>query len=215
MKRDFKTWILLLIFGLPVFLLCFIAAIYIGNCGFNNDCSKASLPPKIHTPIPTIIPATLPVPEQANAVASAPKCTVNAKTILSAWVNAGYPEKDAFEFTDLSGVTCEATFADVDVLFTEGNLWYPGALACINCHNGNLDTNVARMDLSSYAGIVAGSRRASPDVKGNDILGGGIWDKAKLNDMLFISKKMPFGRPDGAVAEDGPTIMAGQPKPAQ
>jgi hypothetical protein len=215
MKRDFKTWILLLIFGLPIFLLCFIVAIYIGNCGFNNDCSKAGLPLKIHTPIPTLIPATLPVNQQANTGASTPKCTVNARTILSAWVNAGYPEKDAFEFTDLSEATCVATFADVDILFTEGNLWYPGAQACITCHNENLATNAARMDLSSYAGIVAGSRRTSLDVKGNDILGGGIWDKAKLNDMLFISKKMPSGRPEGAVAEDGPTILAGQPKPAK
>ncbi len=66
MKRDFKTWILLLLFGMPIFFIIFIAAIYIGNCGFDNDCSNASLPPKIHTPIPTLIPATFPVPKQAN-----------------------------------------------------------------------------------------------------------------------------------------------------
>jgi len=215
MKQDFKTWILLLLFGMPIFFIIFIAAIYIGNCGFNNDCSQASLPPKIHTPIPTLIPATLPVPKQANLVASTPKCNVNAKTILSAWVNAGYPEKDIFEFTDLFGATCEATFADVDILFTEGNLWYQGAQACITCHHEDLATAAAGMDLSSYAGIVAGSRRTSSDANGNDILGGGIWDKAKLNDVLFISKKMPFGRPKGAVAEDGPTILTGQPKRAQ
>ncbi len=40
MKRDFKTWVILLIFGLPIFLLRFIAAIYFANCGFNNDCSR-------------------------------------------------------------------------------------------------------------------------------------------------------------------------------
>jgi hypothetical protein len=215
MKQDFKTWILLAIFGLPIFLCLFIVVIYFVNCGFTNDCSRASLPPKIHTPIPTLIPATLPIPEQANIAASTPKCTVTARTILSAWVNAGYPEKDAFEFTDLYGAACQATFVDVDVLFSEGNLWYPGAQACITCHNENLSSNVARMDLSSYAGIVAGSRRASPDAKGNDILGGGVWEPSKLNDMLFISKKMPFGRPAGAVAEDGPTILAGRPKPSQ
>jgi hypothetical protein len=215
MKRDFRTWILILIFGLPILLLIFITAIYFGNCGFNNDCSQASLPPKIHTPIPTLIPATLPVPERANITMSTPKCTVNAKTILSAWVNAGYPEKDAFEFIDLNGATCVATFADVDILFSESNLWYQGALACISCHHADLTTASAQMDLSSYAGIVAGSRRATPDAKGNDILGGGVWDKAMINDQLFISMKMPFGRPEGAVAEDGPTILAGQPKPSQ
>ena len=162
MKRDFRTSILLLIFGLPVFLLCFIAAIYFGNCGLSNDCSQASLPPKIHTPIPTIIPATLPVPVLANFAASTPKCTVNARTILSAWVNAGYPEKAAFEFTDLYGAACEATFADLDILFTEGNLWYQGAAACITCHNVNLLLTGAQMDLSSYAGILAGSRPYLP-----------------------------------------------------
>ena len=215
MKRDFNTWILLLLFGMPIFFIMFIAAIYIGNCGFNNDCSQASQPAKIHTPIPTLIPATLPVPERVNIAATTPKCTVNAKTILSAWVNAGYPEKDAFEFTDLLGAACTATFADLDILFTDGNVWYQGAPACITCHNETLTVAGAQMDLSSYAGIVAGSRRTSPDAKGNDILGGGIWDKAKLNDMLFISKKMPSGRPPGAVAEDGPTILTGQPKPSQ
>ena len=212
MKRDFKTWILISIFGLPVFLLCFIAAIYFGNCGFDNDCSLASLPSKIHTPIPTLIPATLPVPRQANVANRAPKCTVNARTILSAWVNAGYPEKDAFEFTDLRGTICEATFADLDVFFNEANLWYQGAPACTTCHQASLTAAGAKMDLSSYAGILAGSQRSSPDAKGNDILGGGNWDTSKLNDMLFISKKMPNGRLSGAVAEDGPTILAGKPK---
>jgi hypothetical protein len=215
MKRDFKTWVILLIFGLPIFLLGFIAAIYFANCGFNNDCSNASLPEKIHTPIPSLIPATLPVPKQADIIASAPKCTTNARTILSAWVNAGYPEKEPFEFTDLYGVSCEATFTDVDILFTEGNMWYQGAPACITCHQANLTTAGAKMDLSSYAGILAGSQRSSPDAKGNDILGGGNWDKSKLNDMLFISKKMPNGRPPGAVAEDGPIIFTGQPKSTQ
>ncbi len=135
---------------------------------------------------------------------------------MSAWVNAGYPEKDVFEFTDLFGATCEATFADVDILFTEGNLWYQGALGLHHLPQRKFGQPLLlEMDLSSYAGIVAGSRRTSPDAKGNDILGGGIWDKAKLNDVLFISKQMPFGRPTGAVAEDGPTILTGQPKPAQ
>ena len=215
MKQDFKTWILLLLFGMPIFFCLFIAAIYIGNCGFNNDCSKASQLQVIHTPIPSLIPATLPVPKLASLGASTPKCTVDARTILSAWVNAGYPEKDVFEFTDLNGADCEATFADIEILFTEGNLWYSGAQACITCHNENLGANAARMDLSSYAAILAGSRRASADVKGNDILGGGIWDNAKLNDVLFISKKMPSGRLPGAVAEDGPIILTGRPKTSQ
>jgi hypothetical protein len=45
---------------------------------------------------------------------------------------------------------------------------------------------------------------------GNSILGD--WEKSKLNEMLFVVKKMPLGRPEGAVAEEGPTIQAGKVK---
>ena len=65
------------------------------------------------------------------------------------------------------------------------------------------------MNLSSYAGIVAGAKRTSPTAQGEDILGGGNWDQSILNNMLFIAQQMPFGRPPGAVAPDGPTIQAG------
>jgi len=212
MKRDFRTWILLLIFGLPVFLILFILAIYVGNCGFSTDCSQANLPQKIHTPIPTLISATMPAPEQASISVGAAKCTVSAWTILSTWVNTGYPEQEPFEFIDLNGATCLGTYSDVEIVFQEANLWYPGALACVTCHHSDLATASAQMDLSSYAGIVAGSRRTSPDAKGNDILGGGVWDQSKINDMLFISKKMPFGRLEGAVPENGPTLFVGSPK---
>jgi hypothetical protein len=215
MKRDFKTWILLLLFAMPFFFFFFIAAIYVGNCGFNNDCSQAGLPAKIHTPIPTIIPASLPTASQADLAATSPKCTVNAKILLSSWINSGYPEEETFEFTDLNGAACEATFKDVEILFKESNLWYQSALACITCHNQNLAATAAKMDLSSYAGIIAGSRRTTPEAKGNDILGGGVWENSKLNEQLFVLKKMPFGRPEGAVADDGPTFSAGQPKSDQ
>jgi len=215
MTRDFKTWLLILIFGLPVFLLTFITVLYLGNCGFKTDCSQVGLAPIIHTPIPTLIPATLPVPELGGEAAASNKCTVTARVLLAAWVSSGYPETDQFQFTDTNGATCEASYADLSPLFTEANLWYSGSQACVSCHHSDIATASANMDLSSYAGILAGSRRSSPEAKGNDILGGGDWEKSKLNDMLFISKKMPFGRPAGAVPEDGPTILAGEPIPTQ
>jgi hypothetical protein len=68
----------------------------------------------------------------------------------------------------------------------------------------------AQLDLSSYAGILAGSRRAAPEAVGNDILGGGDWEQSLLNQQLFVLQKMPFGRPAGAVAERGPVILAGR-----
>jgi cytochrome c553 len=215
MKADFKTWILVLIFVLPVFLLAFIVILYVGNCGFRTDCSKVGLPEVIHTPIPTLIPATLPVPEMGSPTGGGSRCSVTARSLLAAWVSSGYSETERFEFTDMNDATCEATYADVKPLFTEVNLWDAGALACASCHHADLATASAQMDLSSYAGMLAGSRRSSLEVKGNDILGGGDWDKSLLNQMLFVEKKMPLGHQEGAAAEEGPTIWAGMQKPTK
>jgi mono/diheme cytochrome c family protein len=210
MKRDFNFWVLGLAFGMPLLFLAFIAGLYFIPCGFKNNCDLAALPEIIHTPIPTIIPATMPAQDRgAGETAGGDKCPVQTKTLLAAWVNAMYPENDAFQFTDLNGSTCEATYTDLQVLFHEGNLWYTGAPACITCHNSNLAAAAAQMDLSSYAGILAGSRRASAGVKGNDILGAGVWEQSKLNDMLFVQKKMPLGRPADAFPDTGPTILFG------
>ena len=214
MKLDFKTWMLILVFGLPVFLVSFIAILYFANCGFNSDCSQAGLPDVLHTPIPTLIPATLPVGNtRINAPVEA-RCLVTARTLLRAWVSAGYPENNSFQFTDKNGVNCEGTFAvDVQPLFTDGNLWYAGSMACASCHNSVIAKAAARMDLSSYAAIVSGSQRASQDAKGNDILGGGVWENSLLNQKLFILKEMPLGHPANAFPDDGPPILAGHPKP--
>jgi len=191
--------------------LLFIVVLYVGNCGFSTDCSQASLPEIIHTPIPTLIPATLPAEGMGKAEASQAKCTVTARTLLSAWVSSGYHETDPFQFQDANSNTCQATFSDVKPLFTEANLWHNGALACASCHNSEIATASANMDLSSYAGILAGGKRSSPEAKGEDTLGGGVWDQSILKDMLFVKQLMPFGRPPGAVAPDGPTIQAGHP----
>lgn len=211
MIKDFKTWMLILVFGLPLFLLLFIGALYFGNCGFGEQCTYANLPALIHTPIATLIPASMPVPETGGETSAATRCTVAAETLLSAWGTAGYPETEPFAFTDLNGVDCQATFADVRPLFMEANLWYTGSLACITCHNANVAAASAQLDMSSYAGILAGSKRVNPDLDGEDILSGGDWEQSKLNEQLFVLKKMPLGRPEGAVPEDGPVVLAGQP----
>jgi len=209
MNKDFKAWMMGLIFGLPVFLIVFIGFLYFGNCGLNNDCSQAGLPQIYHTPIPTIFPATLPVQVKDQISRVNETCIVSAEPLLSSWIQAGIPEIDAFTFIDDKGATCSATYSEVSVLFTEANLWYSGALACVSCHNSNVLSASAQMDLSSFAGIQAGSWRPSVDAKGNDILGGGNWEASKLKDMLFVVKKMPMGRPEGAVADAGPVVQVG------
>jgi hypothetical protein len=210
MTKDFKFWMLALVFGLPLFLILFIGVIYFGNCGLGAECAYDRLPEVIHTPIPTLAPASLPTPTTAAQSALTARCTVAAATLLSAWASAGYPESEAFTFTDLNEAACEATFADLRPLFTEANLWYSGALACASCHNVDVGASSAQLDMSSYAGILAGSRRASPDVQGQDILGGGVWEQSMLHDMLFVQKKMPFGRPADAVPDEGPILFAGR-----
>jgi mono/diheme cytochrome c family protein len=209
MKRDFKSCMLYALFGLPIFLLLFIATVYFANCGFSTDCSQASLPGIIHTPIPTLIPAAIPSQVGVKLVQAPTICMVTAQDLLSAWVSAGYQETQPFTFRDIDGNTCQTTFMDVLPLFTQADLWYKGALACDSCHNSDISIAAANLDMSSYAGILAGGKRTPPSGLGEDILGGGNWEQSLLNQMLFVNQLMPFGHPLGGVSPDGPTIQAG------
>jgi hypothetical protein len=193
-----------------VVITAWIGYVFIVGCGFSLDCKSYYAPPE-RTPIPTLIPARLPLPAAGGTGQKLEKCQVTAKTLLGAWVSSGYPETDPFSFTDAQGMECTATFYDdVQQLFLEANLWYSGAIACATCHQADINKATARMDLSSYDGILAGSRRASADVAGNDVLGGGVWEESKLYEQLFVVFKMPFGRPPDA-PPDGPLVFAGQP----
>jgi mono/diheme cytochrome c family protein len=62
MKRDFKTWMILVAFAIPLVPMLFIIVIYFVNCGINANCARGDLAGVIHTPIPTLLPATLPAP---------------------------------------------------------------------------------------------------------------------------------------------------------
>jgi hypothetical protein len=210
MKRKPETRFLLIIFGFPLLLLLFIIGLYVGNCGFNQNCTIVRAAPIYHTPIPTLVAATLPAPQLGEQGGGA-GCAANANTLLGAWVSAGFKEDEPFQFTDAKGTACQATFEDLQPLFHEANLWYNGAQACISCHHADLTTAMAQLDLSSYQGILAGAFRTSPDAQGQDILGGGNWEQSKLHEVLFVTKIMPLGRPPGAVPENGPTIPAGEP----
>lgn len=209
MKRDFASCMLYTLFGLPIFLLLFISTIYFASCGFSADCSTTSQPPIIHTPIPTLIPASLPMPVGGRDVTTRAVCTVTARDLLSTWVSAGYSDTQLFSFRDTNGNVCNASFADVMPLFNLPGIWYPGALACDACHNANIDAAAAHLDLSSYQGILAGSQRASLSGQGEDLLGGGDWQNSMLNKVLFVYQSMPFGVPIGVLTADGPTIIAG------
>ena len=206
---DVRKTIYGTLIGFVVVVLGWVSFIYINACGFSFTCRRGDLPVQ-RTPIPTLVPATLPV-QQANAGGAAAKCKVAAVHLIGAWVSAGYSETEPFTFTDADGQTCQAAFKkDVQPLFLESNLWYAGALACASCHNSDVANASANMDLSSYQGMLMGSRRTDPTAKGNDIFGGGVWENSLLYEMLYVRKYMPLGRPPELPAE-GPIIYAGQP----
>ena len=211
MIRHFKTWFLALAILLAVLIIFSSASLYFGSCSFRDNCRQHGRARIVHTPIPTLIP----LPRAANLVSfpvefSTENCTENAETLLAAWVSGGFPETENFKFVDANNTDCVAAFTDVQPLFTQGNLWYPGALSCAACHNSDLNAAAsAQLDLSSYAGILAGSHRVGGSAKGDDILGNGSWEGSKLYQVLFVTKTMPAGRPADASLDTGPTIYAG------
>lgn len=216
MRDDVQKLIYGILAGFVILILVWIAYVYVSACGFSLTCRKvSSLPPL--TPIPTLIPATMPAPQRA-AAGEFNKCQIAALNLIGAWVSAGYPENDPFTFTDIQGHTCQATFyQDVQPLFIESNIWYPGSQGCSSCHYADVTQSIMNMDLSTYAGILAGSGRANGEPKGKDILGGGVWEQSLLYQMLYAPNgqttigrpAMPLGRPPSVPAE-GPLIYAGR-----
>ena len=218
MNDSTKKIIFTVLAGLPTMLFVWVFSLYFFGCGTTNSCT--GIPQPDRTSIPTILAATMPAPKVGvQAASTAPKCHISAVNLIGAWVTAGYKEQDPFTFTDLKGTNCSATFKDdVQKLFVTPNLWYDGAPACITCHYADVAKATKNMDLSSYAGILAGSNRVNGAAKGNDILGGGNWNDALLHKMLFAPNgkteigrpPMPLGRPSTVPAE-GPVLSVGVP----
>jgi mono/diheme cytochrome c family protein len=212
MIRHFKIWVLVLGLILVAFVFYFAGSLYVGGCGYRNNCMEGGRSQFTHTPISTLIPATL----QAIVAPYSPpsgseNCTVTAKALLLTWVSGGFSENQPFQFFDQNGVACEATYADIKPLFLASNLWYPGALACTACHNADLSSaSSAGLDLSSYAGVVAGAHPAK-STTGIDILGSGDWQQSRLNQVLFVLRQMPVGLPANSVSQAGPIVLAGLP----
>lgn len=207
MQDDVKNLIYTIIGLFIVVLIIWIGFVFVSGCGFSLDCEKGATIPD-RTPVPTLIPAKMPGLQSQDAVVKI-SCQITAVQLIGAWVSAGYSETEGFNFTDLNGQSCSANFKDdVQPLFLEGNLWYTGAPACTTCHNATLNQETAGMDLSTLSGMLAGSRRTSPDSQGNDIFGGGVWENSLLYKQLYVDRVMPQGRPPDVPAE-GPIIFAG------
>lgn len=204
---DFRKIMYGVLTGFIVVLVVWIGFVYVSACGLSFTCQRGQVMPE-RTPVPTLAAATLPAPDFSVAAPTVKKCRVAAVNLIGAWVLAGYSESEPFTFTDMDGLSCQATFTqDVQPLFLESNLWYPGSLACASCHQPDMAVASAQLDMSSYAGMLLGSRRVEGG-QGKDIFGGGDWQASLLYDVLYVRKFMPLGRPPDVPAE-GPLVFAG------
>ena len=159
------------------------SVIYISSCGFTLTCNQARHI-VIRTPVPTLIPAAGANPQPGEGMTEFDKCLVGATDLIGAWVSAGHPENEAFPFSEVNGQPCEGTFAeDVQPLFVENSIWYPGAIGCISCHNPDQPNRNAGLDLTSYEAMTSGK----------DIFGGDDPQNSLLYDVLVNRKLVPEG----------------------
>jgi hypothetical protein len=178
MNDDTRRLIYGTIVAFLVFIVAWLGLVYISACGFTLNCVQGA-PLVVRTPIPTLIPfSELQAQPEATAATAVPvefnQCRVAATDLIGAWVTAGHPETEPFPFTDLDGQNCEGTFADIEPLFIENSLWFPGSLGCTSCHNADLTERSAGLDLTSYEAMS----------QGKDIFGGDNWENSLLHDVL-------------------------------
>jgi|GEM_PF-517885 hypothetical protein len=187
-----------------------VGFIFINACGFSLVCKQGATVIE-RTPIPTLPPATMPALKiKSNPAAASNNCRVAAEDLIGAWVSANSPETDSFQFFDVNGKKCDATFAEALPLFDQPNIWRDGSLACVSCHSVDVTVSPAQLDLSSYAGITIGSRREKAESKkGTDILGGGDWKKSLLYEFIVTGKADVPGHTRAAAAES--FVVAGKP----
>ncbi len=140
-------------------------------------------------------------------------CDLDAMGLIGAWVEAGAPESDAFDYGDAS-----LTFENVLPLFTENGVWFEGSQACTGCHFGNTENSYHEMDLGSYEGFMSGGDVLS-EPPGVPLLGQSEvgatdydWDHSKLRARLRNNRMAPGVEFDITEENrDGPWILHGQP----
>jgi hypothetical protein len=178
-----------------VFITLWLGFVYISACGFTLNCIQGA-PLVVRTPIPTLIPPEDGQSEPAAMPADFNQCRVAATDLIAAWAVAGHTENEPFPFTDLNGQDCEATFADIQPLFVENSVWFPGSLGCTSCHNADLTDRSSGLDLSSYEAISLGTRRVPEATSpGTDLFGRGEWENSILYDVLFNRGLTTQGHP--------------------
>lgn len=208
--NDVRQWIYGAIIGLLACIGLMLSIVYVSACGFTLTCVQAA-PLIIRTPVPTLIPAAHAGDVGSNDSSDFDACQVSAQDLVGAWVTAGSPESEPFPFTDVYGEACEGTFTnDVQHLFVDNSVWYSGQLGCTSCHNASLSDRSIGLDLSSYEGILAGSRRSYEGATGTSILGDGDWEASLLHAVLVGQGLGPDGHAPDAEPLPPVFIYAGQ-----
>ena len=203
MERRSK---LLIMVGVMLVLL----AVTLAACGGETTVApteEATAPPVEE---PTATEAPTEPPDESGAAAY-------AVDLIAAWVNAGAPETDAFDYEGVDGNTYQATFeADVLPLFTSNNAWFEGSQACVGCHVAASENSYHQLNMSTYEGIMTGadSLESPPGVSilGQAEVGVGDfdWSHSKLRERLR-NNRMPPGWEFDITEENrnGPCVEVG------
>ncbi len=168
-------------------------------------CAGSPTLPPFGTPLPT--QTQVPPPETGGQqpfdsevlTSTIPGDAAKAVDLIGAWVEAGVPETDPFEYTGFDGGTYKGNFEeDILPLFTQNGVWHEGTQACSGCHFGNTENSYHEMNLTTYEGILTGADSLSAP-PGVSILGASAvgetdfdWDHSKLRGRLR-NNRMPPG----------------------
>ncbi len=182
--------LLLMVAGMVLVLL----ALILTSCGGNvttPPATEATSPPT-QAPTATEAPTATKPADESGAAAY-------AVDLIGAWVDAGAPKTDSFDYKGVDGNTYQATFeVDILPLFTQNGAWFENSPSCSSCHFAASENSAHQMDLTSYEGI-----RTGPDSiespPGESILGESApnkgdfnWDSSKLRERLR-NNRMPPG----------------------
>ncbi|MBI5944346.1 MAG: hypothetical protein HY864_08260 [Chloroflexi bacterium] len=192
-------------------------------------CASGALPTAPPTePPPTATAAPVAPTESENLVTGeTPGAAAKAVDVIGAWVKAGAPETDPFDYTGVDGNTYHGTFAeDILPLFSGNGVWYEGSQACTGCHFAASENSYHEMDLTTYQGVLVGADSISSppgvSILGESAIGAGDfdWDHSKLRGRLRNNRMPPGwefdvteGNRDGLCVEvsaDGAKVVAGE-----
>ena len=162
-------------------------------------CASGALPTAPPTEPPPLPTPTEPPAIETHTLDATSGAAAKAVDLIGAWVNAGAPETDTFEYTGVDGKTYTGDFqTDVLPLFTQNGVWYEGSQACTGCHFGNTENSYHEMDLTTYEGILTGADSLSSP-PGVSILGASAvgatdfdWSHSKLRARMR-NNRMPPG----------------------